>query len=196
MLPTVVAPDLPRLLADNAVNLRPPRQDDVDVLARWGGDPEFARYQWGSEPWTEAAQRAMRLIQQFAGLPPSQGRLLMIEIAGGTGTIGYVNYRDVRPKTRSCMAGIAVADLQYWSMGYGTRAMRLLLGYLFGALAMHKVALRMVAFNTLAIRGVEHCGFRREGLLRDNYWLDNRWWDCMLMAVLEDEWASQHQQGS
>lgn len=175
-------------LSDGDVSLRLPRPDDAEYLARWGADPEFARYQWASEPWQEPRAMAVRFLERFAAMTPSQGRLLMIDAENVQGPIGYVNYRDVRPKVRSCEAGIAIGDRALWSKGYGLRALRLLLGYLFDTLGMHKVSIRIVAFNTLTIRTCEKCGFRREGLLRDAYWLDNRWWDSLLMAMMEDDW--------
>jgi RimJ/RimL family protein N-acetyltransferase len=177
-------------LTDGDVTLRLPRQADAEHLARWGADPEFARYQWASDPWPEPRILAARFLERFAAMAPDQGQLLIIEAASAGGPIGYVNYREVRPRVRSCEAGIAIGDRGLWSQGYGAQALRLLLAHLFGALAMHKVSVRLVAINSLAIRVCEQCGFKREGLLRDSYWFDMRWWDCLLMAMLEDEWRA------
>jgi RimJ/RimL family protein N-acetyltransferase len=177
-------------LTDGDVSLRPPQPDDAEHLSHWGADPEFARYQWASDPWPEPQALAARFLERFAAMPSGQGQLLIIEAASVGGPIGYVNYRDVRAKVRSCEAGIAIGDRAHWSQGFGVRALRLLLGQLFGPLGMHKVSVRVVAFNTLTIRTCEKCGFRREGLLRDAYWFENRWWDSLLMAMLEDEWRA------
>ncbi len=178
------------VLTDGDVSLRPPRPSDAGALARWGADPEFARYQWATEPWTAPDALATRFLERFAGMPPGQGQLLIVDSSSVGGPIGYVNYRDMRPKVRSCEAGIAIGERALWSQGYGARALHLLLGYLFGSMGLHKVSLRVVAFNTLTIRACEKCGFRREGLLRDAYWFDNRWWDSLLLAVFEDDWSA------
>lgn len=176
---------------DGEISLRLPRPSDMSQLARWGSDAEFARYHWASEPWSNPPALAARFIEHFAAMPANQGGLFMVDLAHSGATIGYVNFRDVRPRVRSCEMGAAIADRMHWEQGYGTRAARLLLEHLFGSLGMHKVTLRVVAFNTPAIRGYERCGFRREGRLRDAYRLDDRWWDSLLMAILEDDWATQ-----
>src|SRR5438874_8626948 len=96
------------VLTDGEVSLRPPRPDDLEYLARWGADPEFARYQWASDPWPEPQALAARFLERFAAMPPNQGLLWIVEAAGIDGPIGYVNYRDIRAKVRSCEAGIAI----------------------------------------------------------------------------------------
>lgn len=183
-------------LTDGEVSLRPPRAEDAVFLAHWGGDREFARYQWASEPWSEPHEMAERFLDRFSAMPPDQGRLLIIDVAGVRYPVGYVNYRDIRPRVRSCEAGIAIGDRAHWTQGYGLRALRIWAGYLFEGMSMHKVSMRIVAFNTLMIRSCEKCGFRREGLLRDAYWFENRWWDSLVMAMLEDEWLAAKNAGS
>lgn len=178
------------LLSDGDVRLRAPSESDAVHVARWGADPEFARYQWASEPWADPPALAARFLTRFLGTDASHAALFMIDAESQGGTIGYINYRDVRPRVRSCELGVGIGERGLWGQGYGTRAIRLLLEYLFSTMDMHKVMVRVVAFNTAAIRTYETCGFRREGLLQHSFWLNNRWWDSLLMALFEDEWAA------
>ncbi len=68
--------------------------------------------------------------------------------------------------------------------GYGTEALRLLLGYAFDVVGVHRVTLEVFDFNTRAQRVYEKCGFVREGVQREALYWDGQWHDTIVMAVL------------
>lgn len=74
-------------------------------------------------------------------------------------------------------------------MGLGREAVRLVLAHAFGPLGLHRVGLRVMAFNTRAIRCNRACGFIEEGREREAALVGDAWYDDMMMGVLAQEFA-------
>lgn len=61
--------------------------------------------------------------------------------------------------------GIMIGDKGYWSRGYGTDAVNLLVDYAFVSMNVERVWLKVLPWNTRAIRCYEKCGFLHTGKL-------------------------------
>ena len=72
----------------------------------------------------------------------------------------------------------------------GTEASRLVLAYAFEVLLLHRVELRVLAFNERAIACYERCGFRREGVEREGAWIGGEWQSDVIMSILEQEYRA------
>jgi RimJ/RimL family protein N-acetyltransferase len=73
--------------------------------------------------------------------------------------------------------------------GLGTEAVRLIVGYGFERLGLHRIELEVYAFNPRARRVYEKAGFVVEGVRRDALrWADD-WVDATVMSILAPEWA-------
>lgn len=70
---------------------------------------------------------------------------------------------------------MGIYDRRFWSHGYGREAVRRVLQHTFNDLNLHRVALRVAAYNVRAIRCYASCGFTVEGRERESLWLDDRW---------------------
>lgn len=57
-------------------------------------------------------------------------------------------------------------------------------------LHLHRTDLRVLAFNTAAIRSYEKCGFLREGMEREGAFIGGKWESDVMMSVLEHEWRA------
>jgi RimJ/RimL family protein N-acetyltransferase len=68
--------------------------------------------------------------------------------------------------------------------GLGTEATRLVLRHAFNDLGLHRVGLRVLAYNHRAIRSYEKCGFVIEGREREAALVDGAWHDDVLMGAL------------
>ncbi|MGH3207419.1 MAG: GNAT family N-acetyltransferase [Trebonia sp.] len=72
--------------------------------------------------------------------------------------------------------------------GLGTEATRLIVGYGFECLGLHRISLEVYAFNPRARRAYEKVGFRVEGVLRESLRYDGQWVDATVMSILAAEW--------
>jgi diamine N-acetyltransferase len=73
--------------------------------------------------------------------------------------VGRIFLRHVRPRDRTSILGIDL-DPRCLGRGYGTDALRALLGYYFGPAGFRKMYLSVASFNVRARRSYERCGFR------------------------------------
>jgi [ribosomal protein S5]-alanine N-acetyltransferase len=109
-----------------------------------------------------------------------QGRFI------GTARLHSIDWSD-----RKARLAIGIYDRRFWSHGLGTEAIRLLLQYGFDQLNLNRVELRVLEFNSRAIRSYEKCGFFREGIERDSAFVDGRWENDVVMAILKADYLQQ-----
>lgn len=95
------------------------------------------------------------------------------------------------PGNRSCNFRILVGPTGQ-GRGLGTEATRMLVGYGFEELLLHRISLEVYDFNPRARRAYEKVGFREEGTLRESLRYEDRWIDATVMSILAHEWAAHH----
>lgn len=176
------------ILAGDRVRLRGVRDDDLPTLARWAMDPgRMTTLASRVAPPSEAAAR-----ERTAKWAANEGDDLgfAIEALGDPPVlVGNIRLWGVRPKDRCATLGIALGR-QYTGRGYGTDAVRVIVGYGFRELGLHRIQLGVAPFNPAGIRAYEKAGFVEEGRLRESVLHDGRWYDEVLMSILDHEWAA------
>ena len=105
--------------------------------------------------------------------------------------IGSARLHSISWSDRKARFAIGIFDRRFWSHGYGAEATRLLLRHGFDDLGLHRIDLRVLAFNPRAIRCYEKCGFRREGVERESALIGGVWHDDIMMSILESEYRAQ-----
>lgn len=90
---------------------------------------------------------------------------------------------------------IGIWDSKVWGQGLGTEVTRLVLRYAFERLRLHRVSLRVLAYNHRAIRCYEKCGFVREGVERESALVAGEWHDDFIMGILQQEYREQSASG-
>jgi RimJ/RimL family protein N-acetyltransferase len=113
-----------------------------------------------------------------------------IALKEGQRLIGSCELRLGPAAHRTADLGIGIAEPEFQGRGYGAEAIRLLIGYGFETLNLHRIELKVFANNPRGIACYEKCGFKREGVLREARWWNGRWWDVFEYGILEREWQS------
>jgi [ribosomal protein S5]-alanine N-acetyltransferase len=108
----------------------------------------------------------------------------VIEVNGTL--VGEVRLDGLDPQDRRARLAIGLFNDQHLGLGIGRRAIRLLLEQAFGPLGLHRVDLRVLAYNERAIRCYQACGFVREGVERGSARIGDEWHDDWIMAIPED----------
>jgi len=159
------------------VTLRPPREGELDALARMvASDPE-AGPRWSTDPATVS-----RWFHE-EGL-----NLLVAEVDGEIG--GVLDFEEVtEPEYHS--AGMDIGMLAgNVNRGLGTEALKILAAYLIDVRGHHRLTIDPAADNTRAIRAYEKVGFRPIGIARKYERLDDgQWHDGLLMDLLAEEFV-------
>ncbi|MGA2045423.1 MAG: GNAT family protein [Roseiarcus sp.] len=174
--------DLPSLSGSRIV-LRRPEPRDAGARLALGNDPGIMRM-LGADPrdlpeMNEiAAQRWLDalLVHPFAWAIEHDGRLL------GEIRLDALDRHDGRAQL-----AIGFYDPARLGMGLGREAIRLVARHAFGVLGLHRIGLRVVAYNTRAIRCYRACGFVVEGREREAAYVAGERHDDVVMGLLAHE---------
>jgi RimJ/RimL family protein N-acetyltransferase len=102
--------------------------------------------------------------------------------------VGEAVLNEWQPANQSCNFRIMIGP-RGRDRGLGTDATRLIVGYGFENLGLHRISLEVYDFNPRARRVYEKAGFVAEGVLRDALHWDGAWIDATVMSILAPEWA-------
>jgi RimJ/RimL family protein N-acetyltransferase len=111
---------------------------------------------------------------------------LGIELVAGKGIIGMMGLKNLNRIDRN-------GELEYWlgrdyrGQSYASEAMKLMLGYAFNDLCLHRVYAIVVSSNMPSIKLLERFGFKREAVWRDASWMNKSWHDVYSYGLLESE---------
>ncbi|MCD6545634.1 MAG: GNAT family N-acetyltransferase [Thermotogae bacterium] len=173
------------MLEGQKVKLREYRKEDIPKAWEYINDPDVRRFLnpgipypmrlEDEEKWFEE-QRSGKDTYNFAIILKDTG-----EYIGGCG-INTVDW-----KNRHVCVGIFLGK-KFWSKGYGTDAMKVLVNFIFSQMNINKVYLHVYSFNKRAIKSYEKCGFKIEAVLREHIFRDGEYHDEYVMSILRREW--------
>jgi RimJ/RimL family protein N-acetyltransferase len=177
------------VIAGARVRLRAIERQDLPRYVAWFNDPEVRRGLAQIFPLSQSLED--QWFEHTLTLEPHE-RPFSVDVRRGRGWvhIGSCGLFRFEPYSRNAELGIMIGEKRFWDRGYGTQAVRLLLGHAFDTLNLHRVFLRVFASNPRAIRAYEKVGFILEGRLREDRFADGGYEDTLLMSVLEHEWRA------
>ena len=162
------------------IYLRRMTYDDTDLIISWRNSDavrknfiyqaEFTRE--GHENWIRTMVETGKVVQ------------LMICETEDDMPVGSVYIRDIDRHHNKAEYGIFIGEERARGRGLGTAAAKLMLRYCFEEEKLHRVYLRVFAFNRQAIRSYEKAGFVQEGLLRGDVCIDGVYEDIVWMAAI------------
>ena len=170
------------------VYLRPRDIADVDPFVMWLNDEEIRQYLLMSFPLNRITER--EYIEKRHSRDDRNIRLGIV-LKENNQLIGGIGLSGISVPHRHATLGLFIGDKSCWSKGCGTEAIKLMLGYGFDELNLHRISLSAFDFNKRAMRAYEKAGFTKEGLLHDGIYKNGRYWDVHPMAILESEWREQ-----
>ena len=180
-------------LVGEKVLLRPFLLDqDAPAVRSFLRDPDVARLTGSDngpadqQPWDDDAEERMRAWYGTRHEQADRLDLAVVERATGV-CVGEAVLNQWDSGNRSCNFRIIVAATGQ-DRGLGTEAVRLIVGYGFERLGLHRISLGVFAFNPRARRAYEKAGFVAEGVRRDALLYDGAWVDDIVMSILAPEW--------
>jgi len=163
------------------VTLRPMIMADLSHLMRWGSEPAFRWQQWGMRPGRFEEADARKWIEFMTR--DGESGAWVIELDGRP--VGFVNFRDLDPKGKSCEIGIGIGEPDLWGKRLGREALRLEMDYLRNELGLHRIGLSVIAHNDRAIWMYKSLGFVVEGIERDGVSRDGVFLDDVKMGRVD-----------
>jgi RimJ/RimL family protein N-acetyltransferase len=191
----LVPVDTPRLQCGNVV-LRGFELGDVEGRRLCGKDPEIIRMFGGSPafaaPMAMTPDEAASWYEHVSSDPNPLH--WAIEIQGrfaGTARLHSLDDNDMRARY-----AVGLLDRNLLGKSLGRRITRLVLQYGFEQLGLHRIDLRVLAFNERAIRCYLRCGFSEEGRERQAAYIGDEWHDDVIMGILDAEFAAYEDQAT
>ena len=177
--------DLVRLAAVNP-------EKDSKLFAKWARDAEYLRMLDTSpvRQWSERQYK--KWFKEDLEKEKRDDFLFLIRTLENDEAIGFIELDGVHWSHGDSYVGIGIGEREYWSKGYGTDAMKVVLRYAFEELNLHRVSLNVFEYNQRAIRSYEKVGFVVEGREREFLRRAGRRWDLICMGILRTEWEEKN----
>ena len=177
----------PFIIGDK-IYLRPLEMEDIDSFVLWLNDEEVRQYLSMTSPLNKIREKEW--VENL--YKDDRNTVLGIVVKENDQLIGNIGMHRISIPHRQAGMGIFIGDKTCWSKGYGTEALKLMLGYGFDQLNLHRLHLTVFSFNARAIRTYEKVGFKREGVFREHLYRNGKYHDVYYMAILENEWREQN----
>jgi RimJ/RimL family protein N-acetyltransferase len=191
----LVPVDTPRIRSGELV-LRAFEPADVEGRRLCGKDPEIIRMFGGSpafaEPRAMTPDEAASWYEHVSSDPNPLH--WAIEIQGrfaGTARLHSLDEVDRRARY-----AVGLLDRNLLGKSVGRRITRLVLRFGFEQLGLHRIDLRVLAFNERAIRCYLRCGFTEEGRERKAAYVGDEWHDDVIMGILDEEFDAHDDLGT
>ncbi|WP_245641941.1 GNAT family N-acetyltransferase [Nonomuraea candida] len=151
-------------------------EESAELFARWLPGP----------PVTRTYEDFERYLTRFDG-PANEGFLICLRDSGAI--VGRINVNNIlRGTHQSAIVGYS-AYASTAGRGYMTEGLRLLVGYAFGEMELHRLEANIQPANTASLNLVKRVGFRREGFSPRFQFIDGAWRDHERWAIIAEATA-------
>ena len=164
---------------------------DAQRFCRWLADPEVVNTLAAGDSSVPTLRAERDWIRQARR--EKNKVIFSIDTLDGV-HIGSVSLFGINPRHRRAEYGVMIGDKRYWDQGCGTEAGRLMLGYGFRKLKLHRIYLHLIAYNFRGLRSYQKLGFKVEGKMRQHLWHHGYWHNRIAMGILRDEFIHTKQQ--
>jgi len=158
------------------------------ALTRWYLNSEYFRLLNSSPHRMKSAKRTIKWMEEEVGEMSLESYYFGIRTLAEDKLIGETGLDVVNWPGRDAFVALGIGETEYWSKGYGTDVMNILLRFAFTEINLRRVSLGVFEYNPRAIRSYEKAGFRHEGRLRRLLNREGRRWDNLFMGILREEW--------
>ena len=160
------------------VLLRAIEPGDNDMLMAMVNDPEI-EHMLGGWSFPVSGERQLDWYRQ---LPDDLSTLRCVIENEQSEGIGVVMLTDIDYKNGNAQIHIKLGSDT--GRGYGTEAVRTIVGYAFGELRLKCVYARVNSYNLPSQRMFEKCGFEKEGTLRARIYKRGAYHDEYIYSIL------------
>jgi len=174
------------MLKSDNLDLKAPSQDIYETLRKVRPCDEY--YQMvGSDPEKSLFMYDEKFDKSFS---ESLNRENYWHVFRGPEIIGVAFLHSLESNDKRARYAVGIYNKENWNQGYGQEITKVVLKYAFFYLKLHKIDLRVLAYNTLAIASYKKSGFIKEGILRENAFINNEWHDDIIMGILSHEFSN------
>lgn len=165
------------------IYLRPVELTDVELFCRCANDPEVRYFFFIAFPTNTIRQK------EFIESLYKEKDLIFFTIVTKEEDvpIGQTAFHRIDLISRAAIFSIII-EPPYWSKGYGSEAVKLMVDYGFNTLNLNRIQLHVWSENERAIKAYLKAGFKKEGVLRQAMYHNNKYCDFWVMAILREDY--------
>ncbi|MCA9907771.1 MAG: GNAT family N-acetyltransferase [Anaerolineae bacterium] len=182
-----------RIFASERIRLTPITNADIPQFAEWLSDFGLQRLVNPGLSFPTSAADLLDPAGWFqADLKSEKSRMFAARTTDAAVFVGICALVNVNMFAHFAEIGINLANPDFRGRGYGREIMLLMLRYGFEQLNLNRINLRVMGFNTRAIRLYERLGFQHEVREREALFHDGQYFDQLRMGILRSEWQALH----
>ncbi|MBY0555932.1 MAG: GNAT family N-acetyltransferase [Burkholderiaceae bacterium] len=178
---------LPVVLHTPRLTLRFLTPEDAPAMFRLFSDPAAVRY-WSCAPWQDMAEASRYVEQTLHGYADGSTLRWAMRTADGE-LVGVVTLYHFDRRNYRCDIGYMLAR-PYWGQRYMQEALRAVLDYGFGSLALHRIEADIHPDNSASVRLLQGLQFRLEGQLRERWFVNGEISDSLIYGLLARDWLA------
>ena len=175
-------------IAHGSVYLRPAERSDLPLFVRWFNDTRTSRTLAVVAPMSIPSEEGW--FERTLAAQGRDGYHFTICLLADDRPIGTIGLFDLDLRNGNAGLGISIGDPADTNHGFGSDALRALVGWAFDMLRLERVWLDVYDFNPRARLVYERVGFVHEGTQRHAIFRHGRFADVHRMAVLAGEWRA------
>lgn len=170
------------IVSGEKIVLKPITKEHTGLIVKWRNNQEVRRNFIFQETFTE------EIHNNWMDTKVATGDVVQFVIYTKEDDIpiGSVYLRDVDKHHEKAEFGIFIGEDIARGKGYGTEATKLICKYGIEELGLHKIILRVFAFNKSAIAAYEKAGFVKEAYFKDDVKIDGKFEDMIFMALIDN----------
>lgn len=179
-------PDYP--IETERLRLRPFTRGDVEAVYAYRSRSDVCRYLFDEPMSRDTCAEIVQTRVGQIGLATEDDRLVLaVERREKLGVIGEVSLIWRSVENRQGEVGY-IFHPDVYGQGFATEASRVLLGFGFGAVGLHRIFARCDARNLASARVMERLGMRQEAHFREHAIVKGRWDEELYYGLLATEW--------
>ncbi len=155
--------------------------DISDTYISWLNDKEVNRYME-----VRFAHQTKETVTPFVQSFYSSAEKYMWGIYLDSEIIGTATLYDINRNHQRGVIGIMIGEKQLWGKGYGTEVIKLITGFAFGELKLHKIVAGIVKDNQGSVRAFEKAGYKLEGIMNEHDCNNGQYVDAVSMGIIND----------
>ncbi|SCT22783.1 GNAT family N-acetyltransferase [Staphylococcus caeli] len=176
------------MLVNENIKLRDAIDDDVKEYLKIPFNKELLEmYGSNMKPNTEKSLDKARLLVHEIKAAPYEWA---IEYEGKF--IGQVRLTIDNENNKAKFA-IGIFNSQNWNKGIGTKVSNAVLNFGFTELNLHRIYLKVLAYNKRAIKSYENVGFKIEGEEREGTFINGKYETDIHMSILKSEYEQSNE---
>lgn len=165
------------------------------LFSSWGRNSEYRRMLDASPAYLFSEKATREWFEREQNKPEPDYLLFLIRTLEDDKVIGDIGLENSN-QHGDAFVGIGIGEPDYWSKGYGTDAMEIILRYAFQELNLQRVSLDVFEYNPRALRSYQKAGFQIEGRYRQFLNREGCRWDMIFMGITVEEWRTRRKQRS